>query len=103
MSLKLVWPFSGTFKRIANGSPAAARASDSSCDKLRNGVLLFRREVAIRLAFCEETLSRGAMFRRIRRLENKLFVVIESEPGETFDDRARRLFSRTLQVRVLDA
>ena len=48
--------------------------------------LLFRREVAIRLAFFDESIGGRPVLRRIGRLENQVFVVIESEPLETFDD-----------------
>ena len=38
------------------------------------------REVAIRLAFLEQTIGGSAMCGRVGRLENEIFVVVESEP-----------------------
>src|SRR5829696_2650000 len=65
--------------------------------------LFFRREVAIRLAFFDESVGGRSMLRRIGRLKHKVFGVVESEPLETFDDRARRLLGRALQIGVFDA
>src|ERR1051326_7782978 len=50
--------------------------------------LFLRREVAIRRAFFEQTVRGGAMLRGVCGLENEIFVVVESEPLETFDDGA---------------
>ena len=44
-----------------------------------------------------------AMLRRIVGLKDDLFVVIQPEPFEAFDDRARRFLGRALQVGVFDA
>ena len=65
--------------------------------------LLFRREVTVGLALFEKTERRRSVFRRVVGLKDYLLVVIKAEPFETFDDRARRGFSRTLQVCVFDA
>ena len=54
--------------------------------------LFFRREVAIRFALFEQTVGGLAMLRRVCLLEDEIFVVVESEPLETFDDRACRFF-----------
>src|SRR5687767_2911768 len=56
--------------------------------------LFFRREVAICLALLDELVGGGSVLWRIRRLKNEVFVVIKSEPLETFDDRACRLVRR---------
>src|SRR6185369_1353135 len=65
--------------------------------------LLFRCEIAIGFALFEETIRRVSVLRRICRLEDEILVVVESEPLETFDDRARRLIGRALQIRVFYA
>src|SRR5258708_5707466 len=65
--------------------------------------LLFRSEIAIGLAAGEQTLSGRAMFGRVVRLKHQLFVVIQLQPFEAFENRARRLVRRTLQVGILDA
>ena len=70
---------------------------------IRVPALLFGREIAVRLSFFDQ-LSRGrAMLFRIVGLKNFLFVVIETEPLEPFDDRTRRFIGRALQVGVFDA
>jgi len=50
--------------------------------------LFFRSEIAIRLAFFEQTVRSGAVRGRVFRLKDEVFVVVESEPLESFDDRA---------------
>ena len=122
-------PSRGTFRRIANGSPAAARASafflrqiairivahDSFRpasartvgDRLlygRVGRLCLRREVAIRLAFGEQAFSgRLAMLVGVVRLKNDLFVVCEAEPCKSVEDRAGRFLGRACKIGVFDA
>src|SRR5918996_2384844 len=55
---------------------------------------LFRCEVAISLALFEEAIRSGSVLRRICRLENEIFIVVEPKPLESFDDRAGRLVRR---------
>ncbi len=43
------------------------------------------------------------MLVRIVGLKNFLFVVIETEPFEPFNDRTRRFIGRALQISVFDA
>ena len=63
----------------------------------------FRREVAIGFAFFHQLARREAMLPGIVGLKDNLFVVIKSEPLKSFDDRARRLVRRALQICVFDA
>src|SRR5687767_15959042 len=65
--------------------------------------LFLRGEIAIGLAFFEKTVRGGAMLRRVIRLEDEIFVVVETEPLESVDDRAGRLVGRALQICVFDA
>src|SRR6266481_3427892 len=81
----------------------SARAVGNVLFYIRVPALLFRREIAVRLAFFDQ-LSRGrAMLFRIVGLKDLLFVVIETEPLQPFNDRARRFIGRALQIGVFDA
>ncbi len=67
------------------------------------GVFSSRRKVSVSFAFVEEFLRGRSVLRGVRRLKNDFFVVIQSEPFESFDDGARRCFGRALRVRIFDA
>jgi hypothetical protein len=61
-----------------------------------------RSEVAIGLAFFDQLSGGGAVLVRIVGLKNFLFVVIQTQPLQPFNDRLRRFIGRTLQVRVFN-
>src|SRR3979411_2109812 len=65
--------------------------------------LFLRRKVAIGLAFFDQLPSGRAMLVRIVRLKDQVFVRVESQPFQTFNDRTRRFVSGALQVGVFDA
>src|SRR2546423_9924406 len=87
---------------VSFGSLRARTLGDALLDG-RVRALLFRREVAVGLALFEKTERRCSVLWRVVGLKDYLLVVIKAEPFETFDDRARRGFCRTLQVCVFDA
>src|SRR5229473_2737206 len=81
----------------------SARAVGDVLLYIRVPALLFRREIAVGLAFFDQLARRGAMLVCIVRLKNFLFVVIETEPLEPFNDRTGRFIGRALQISVFDA
>src|SRR5829696_4258633 len=84
------------FRQIAIGIAALVQAfsgvgARSFGDAFLHGLvvaLFFGSEVAISLAFFDQAIGGVAMLRRVCRLEDELFVVVESEPLESFDDGA---------------
>src|SRR6266849_10239563 len=80
-----------------------ARAID---DALLDGfifALFLRRKVAIGPAFFDQLAGGRAMLVSIVRLKDQVFVVVESQPFQTFKDRTRRFVSGALQIGVFDA
>src|SRR5689334_2805232 len=67
------------------------------------GALFFWSEVAISLACFKQLKRGGAVLWRVVGLKDEVFVVIETEPLESFDNRTRRLVGGALQIGVFDA
>src|SRR3981081_2119915 len=65
--------------------------------------LFLRGKVAIGLSFFDQFLRRRAMLVGIVGLKDQSFVVIQSQPFQSFDNRTRRFVCRTLQIGVFDA
>ena len=64
--------------------------------------LFFGSEVAVSLALFDEFVGSRPVLRSVSRLEYDLFVVIQTQPLETFDDRTRRLVGGALQVSIFN-
>jgi len=54
---------------------------------VRVSAFFFRRKIAVRLALFNQPPGCGAMFLRVVGLEDHLFVVVQTQPLETFEDR----------------
>ena len=69
--------------------------SSALSDTLLNRCVIpfrFWSKIAISFSFFDETIRSGPMFRGVSGLKNDLFVVVETDPGETFNNRAGRFF-----------
>src|SRR5258708_31429243 len=64
--------------------------------------LFFRRKVAISLAFFDQLPGGRAMLVSIVRLKDQVFVIVESQPFQTFNNRTRRFVGGALQIGVFD-
>src|SRR6266576_2915600 len=62
--------------------------------------LLLGRKVTIGLAFFDQLPRGRAMLVSIVGLKDQVFVVVESQPLQTFNDRTRRFVGGTLQIGV---
>jgi hypothetical protein len=58
--------------------------------------LLLGREVSISLALRDEFVGGRSVLRSVSRLKHNVFVVIQTQPFETFYDRTRGLVRGTL-------
>src|SRR3972149_1701801 len=65
--------------------------------------LLFRREIAVRLACLDQLICGSPMLRSILRLKYQLFIVVELEPPESFDDGTGGFLSRALKVGIFNS
>src|SRR5688572_26851472 len=64
--------------------------------------LFFRREIAVCLALRQQLPGCFPVLVGVIGLEDNLFFVIESDPGEPIEDRSGRLLSRPGEIGVLD-